>query len=297
MWIHRALHGLAATLPLLAILAGCGDSTGPGEIAPLIRQSAHFEFRSNTELAAVAEIEFGIRQAEADYAAISDLVGAARLPDRMITVILEGDKRSGRAGGYIDEEGTVHLSRYGDNLGGYFGALAHEVAHAVRYDYWQENGVGGWENFGFIEEGFAEFIAVEVHPGKSGFPYYGYPEDVIAGHLLIRGADIPLQALRERHDELNSPCEWQAYPQRASWFRYIDETFGRDAVLSIAYAEVETTTQMIEGVLGVPVAQVDADWREWLLARYAAIPDADEVAAAYLDRFGNEQFCVEGVDY
>jgi hypothetical protein len=114
--------------------------------------------------------------------------------------------------------------------------------------------------------------------------------------MLIRGDAIPMQVMRDRHD-LNTPCEWQTYPLRASWFRYVDETYGRAAVLAIAYAEVETTNEMIEGLLGTPMAQVDAGWNQWLRARYAAIPNADALAQAYLARFGDQHFCQAGVDY
>ena len=99
------------------------------------------------------------------------------------------------------------------------------------------------------------------------------------------------------YHELNGPCEWQAYPERASWFRFVDEVFGRAAVLEIAYSEVETSSEMIEGVLGTALEQVDADWEQWLLARYAAIQGADGIAQAYRDRFSGEHTCVAGVDY
>lgn len=289
--------GSIAPAALLTLLCACGSSTEPEPATPLTRESAHFEFTSDTRRATQAEMESGIQQAEAHRAAISSLVGADRLPDRRIAVILEGDFRSDRSGGYVDEEGRIHISRYRADLGGYFGVLAHELTHALRYEYWHEHAVGGWENFGFIEEGFAEFVALTVHPDKPGFPYYGYDPDVVTGHLVVRGDDMPLQVLRDRHDDLNTRCQWQAYPQRASWFGYVDETFGRDAVLAIAYSEAETTDRMIEDLLGASLAEVDAEWRGWLLARYAAIPNADDAAAAYLRRFGEEHFCEAGIDY
>jgi hypothetical protein len=290
---QRRLWGLLIVL----YLTGCGDSTGPEPAAPLIRESAHFEFVSSTANASTIEIETGIQQAEAHFTAISNLVGASQMPSGRITVILEGDKQDNRPGGYVDGEGAIHLSRYREDLGGYFSMLAHELAHALRYEYWHRHNMGAWQNFGFIEEGFAEFVALRIHPDKTGFPFYSFPEDVIAGHWLIRGEAIPLRVLRENHDELNNLCEWQAYPERASWFRFIDEAFGREAVLAIAYSDVETSSAMIEGVLGTGLEHVDAAWEQWLLGRYAAIQRAEDIARDYWDRFGGEYTCAAGVDY
>ena len=291
---QRSPHwtGLSAFL----LVAACGGSTEPEPATPLTRESAHFVFESTTARATPAEMDSGIQQAEAHHAAISALVGASLIPAGRITVILEGDKRSDSTGGYIDEQGSVHISRYRQDLGGYFGVLAHELAHALRYTYWHHFNVGPWENFGFIEEGFAEFVAIAVHPDKPGFPFYGYPPDVITGQRLIRGEGIPMQVMRDRHD-LNSPCEWQTYPLRASWFGYIEHEYGREAVLSIAYSEVETTNQRIENLLGATIEQVDAAWEQWLLARYAAIPGADDIARPYFEKFGNEPVCEAGVDF
>lgn len=287
---------LRAGLWACLFVAACGGSTEPEPTTPLARSSAHFDFESTTAEATPAEMDAGISLAEALYEDIAVLVGANHLPGRKIKVILEGPFRPDRSGGYIDEQGNVHLSRYRADLGGYFGSLAHEVAHAFRYTYWHRFLVGPWQNFGFIEEGFAEFVAQQVYPEKGGFPFYLYPEDVVVGHMLIRGDAIPMQVMRDRHD-LNTPCEWQTYPLRASWFRYVDETYGRAAVLAIAYAEVETTNEMIEDLLGTPIAQVDAGWDQWLRARYAAIPNAEVVAQAYMSRFGDQHFCQAGVDY
>jgi hypothetical protein len=263
----------------------------------LVRESAHFEFVSTTANASTAEMEAGIQQAERHFSAITDLVGASRIPSARITVILEGDKRPGRTGGYIDEQGAIHLSRYPHDQGGYFSLLAHELAHAVRYGYWHRHRTWTWPNFGFIDEGFAEFVAQRIHPGKTGFPFYGFPEDVVTGHMLLRGDAIPMAVLRENHEALNGPCEWQAYPERASWFRYVEEAFGIEVVLAIAYAEVPTSSTMIEDLLGTELSQVDADWEQRLLTRYAAIEGAEDIALAYLDRFSGAYFCASGADY
>jgi len=262
----------------------------------LSRSSDHFVFESTSADATDADMGTGIQQAEAHYAAIAALVGPTLVPSGKITVILEGAFREDRSGGYVDEGGAVHLSRYRPDLGGYFGSLAHEIVHAMRYSYWHRFNVGPWDNFGYTEEGFAEYVAIAVYPDKPGFPFYGYPADVITAGRLIRGEGIPQQVMRDRHD-LNTPCQWQTYPLRASWFRYVEEAYGRETVLAIAFSEVETTDARIEGILGTTLAQVDAAWDAWLLARYAATPDAAAIAQPYFQKFGNEPICVAGEDW
>jgi hypothetical protein len=63
--------------------------------------------------------------------------------------------------------------------------------------------------------------------------------------------------------------------------RIIDETYGRAAVLEIAYSEVEVTSDVAQGMLGSSLAEVDAAWEQWVSARYAATLDADALAQAY----------------
>ena len=280
----------------MLLIAACGSSTEPEPVESLTRSSEHFEFMSNTARATEAEMDLGVAEAEEQWSAISALVGPELTPSAKITVILDGDKTPDRTGAYVDEQGRIHVTRYRQDLGGYFGPLAHEVAHAMRYTYWHTYNVGPWDNFGYIEEGFAEYAAILADPDKAGFPFYGHDPDVITGHRLARGEGIPQQVMRDRHD-LNSPCEFQAYPLRASWFLYVRETYGAQAVLDIAYSTVETTNARIEEVLGDPLAEVDAAWEQWQRNRYAAIPNAAQLAAPYFQKFGNEPTCVAGEDW
>jgi hypothetical protein len=282
------IWALAAAL----LIPGCGgDPTGP---TPLILESEHYRFVSTLAQATPQEMEEGIALAEAHYADIVAIVGVERAPQGLTTVRLEGDVQD--RGPYVDQ-GVVHMFRYSAGAGGYFGLLAHELAHTFQSSHGYRYQVWTWASWGFYEEGFAEFIAQTIDQGKIGFPFYGYPEDVIAGHWLVNDEDIPLQSLRERHQELNLPCEFQTYTLRASWFRFIDEMYGRQAVLDLMYSEVEATSQVVEGMLGVGLAQLDSDWEDWLLARYAAIPDADAVAQEFRDRFDGIYVCRAGADF
>jgi hypothetical protein len=84
---------------------------------------------------------------------------------------------------------------------------------------------------------------------------------------------------------------------RSSWFSYIDDVYGRQAVVEIAYATSAATSAAVVDALGVSLSELDAAWAAWLVDRYAAIPNADELADAYRNRIGSSSVCVEGVDY
>lgn len=280
----------------IALVVGCSDDPA-GPPSPLSAESEHFHFQSTSTQATQAELEEGIGRAEELWSAIGTFVGVGRLPNRRITVALDGDKRDGDGGDHIDDRGVVHLLRREPAVGGYFGALAHELVHALRYDYWHRYDSWSWPNFPFLDEGFAEAVAMQVDPGKTGFPYYWFNPDVVAGHWLARGESIPPATLRERHHELNSKCEFQAYPIRAYWLLYIEENWGRGAVLDIVYAEVPTADEFIAAVLGQAIGEVDAGWAAWLLARYEATPGADAEAEEFRNYFDGIYVCGVGTDF
>ncbi len=281
------------SLPLLGLVTlGCGDLTEPVQVLRL--DSEHFVFYSTTEWATMAEMELGIEMAEGHFGSIEDIVGAASAPTEKITVLLEGDLQA--RGPYFDFSG-VHMYRYADAEGGYWALLAHELVHAFRKDYVLTVEAWNWPSFGFFEEGFAELVAQVIEPDKRGFPFYGFPEDVVAGQWLVRGEYIPPATLRERHAELNQPCEIQAYPERASWFRFIDEIYGRQTVLDLAYPDSEPTTEVVQVLLGIGLEQLDQQWDEWLRARYQAYPNAEQVAQQFRQRTSGHRVCRSGVEF
>ncbi len=277
------------------VVAACGDSSA-GPVERLELDGEHVRLVAPIGNATLEEMEQGLEEAEAHFASIANLVGAENTPSRRIIVVLEGPKQPNATGGYADAAGTVHIYQYPEWLGGYFSLLAHEMAHSFRDEYNDSVSTWSWRTAGFIEEGFAEFVALTVDPAKIGFPFYGQPEKVITGYWVTSGQAIPLEVLRQNHD-LNQPCEYQAYVQRASWFRYIDETHGRQAVLDVAYSPVEVTSEVTRQLLGVSLAELDAGWEQWAAARYAALPDQTEAIEAYFSRVPESGICVAGVDY
>ena len=193
---------------------------------------------------------------------------------------------------YVDEDGTVQLWRFSDAEGGYEAMFAHELVHAIAYWDLVDPAYAKWEDAAFYLEGWAEYAALLAHPGKTGFPLFGYDEDVVVGYWLDHGG-ITVTDLRARHDELNMRCQAQGYILRASWFRYVDEELGRDVVWQLVTARDAVSQDDIEAALGASVEQVDADWAAWASARYQAHPSVDTETEGYLGRMTWYEPCVE----
>jgi hypothetical protein len=264
-------------------------------------ESAHFSVLSRDSAITEAEIAAGLEIAERQYAALSALLGEERTPPGKITILLEGYRGSSQDTiAWVDQDG-IHLSRVSDRDGGYWGFFDHELVHAFRVPYIAEGRKQRWPLFMFIEEGVAEYLALVSDPDREVFSTFGIELDVVAGHWVIVDRDIPMGALRERHAELTGRCSAQAFSQRASWFRYIEQEYGRDRALAVAYVDVVPTSEAVETLLGVGYEELDARWRVWAAKRYAAIPGADELASAYRERLVSSglrlRVCRAGVDY
>jgi hypothetical protein len=210
--------------------------------------------------------------------------------DDEVRVELHGRFR--RTSPYVDDEGTVHLWRFSNAEGGYRALYAHELVHAIAYDSLVAPALDRSAFAGFYLEGWAEYVALLVDPGKTGFSLFGFDEDVVVGHWLKTGGPT-LAEYRDRHDELNLPCQGQAYILRASWFRYVDEELGRDVLHELAAARDGLDPDAVERVLGASLDEVDRDWVTWATARYDAHPDADAQADAYAARMGWYRPCLD----
>jgi len=275
----------AFTLLFCFVIASCSIFAKPLEVS-----SGHFHIVGDTYTSSEAEMQALLEQGEAFHTEIVAISPPDMRPDPIIEVQLNGKLRNQTP--YVDSVGTVHLWRFSPEEGGYEALFAHELVHAIAFDQLAEADSLESPDLGFYIEGWAEYAALLVDPGKTGFPLYGFNEDVVVGHWIGHGG-LALATLRTAHEELNKRCEFQAYILRASWFRYVDEVLGREVLLDLVAARQGWTPEAIEAVLGMSLDDVDADWRTWANARYAAHSNADGEADAYRERIPWYEPCVE----
>ncbi len=271
-------------LLVIFLFSGCNYFAEPIELT-----SEHFHFKGTSYTSSKEEMQYGIQRAEELYTALSEIIPSDFPLDSIIVVTLNGNLRNQSP--YVDEEGTIQLWRYPEEEGGYWALFAHELVHAIAFDAAVKAGALEWESLGFYNEGWAEYAAQLIDPGKTGFPLYGYEEDIVAGHWVLQKGPLP-EEMRNSHEELNLSCACQTYPQRSSWFRYLDKTYGREAVLEIMYGGREMTPDRVAEILGNPLPEVDEAWRTWVLKRYALYPTADAQAASYRKRIGWYKPCL-----
>jgi hypothetical protein len=214
-------------------------------------------------------------EGERFHAAIARMLGHA--PEHKIIVMLQGPSEQAdgrREAPRVDPFGRIVLYSFDPSGYSYFGALAHEMVHAFRYD--RRYGAD-W----FFEEGFAEMVALRVDSSLAGFPWFDFPVDVVAGQWIALGEDIPLGVLRERHDELNMPCRAQSYGLRSSFFDYLGRTYGDETVVAMANREKAGALDDYPQFFGKDFAALVAEWREALMTSYRAIDGAGEAARRY----------------
>ncbi len=235
----------------------------------------HFVIAWNQDETAPLDMAAFQALAETLFVRMSQFLGKERTPAKKLVLILDGDARLPNwryKTPHVDGSGRIVVYHYPGR--GYIGELAHEMAHAFRASFRR-----AWD--GFIEEGFAEFVATIVHPEVEGFPRYGYPLTVVAGHWLASEADIPLEKLRNQHGTLNLRCKFQSYPLRAAFFHYLNERFGKAAVFRLVYSYANGRDQIFQKTFGENFDQLAAKWREDLLTKFHSFPEAEKLAKTY----------------
>ena len=240
-------------------------------------QTERYALFWRTEEASTADVHELGRVLDAYYDGISALVGPERTPQRRIVVVLGGHGQAPDGTWrfpHVDRAGRVFLYRYSPDFSAYAVEAAHELVHAFR------RAAGIWHS-GFWEEGFAEAVAMNVDPGDVGFPRYGYPLTVAAGHLLVWNQYVPLQEVRKRHRQIGRRCQLQAYLERAAFFDYLVKLEGIHALVEFAYQPRSPQDEDDARVYGRPFEKLVADWETQLRSEYLATPDADAMARRY----------------
>lgn len=222
-------------------------------------------------------------------ARVRELLGTDRAPDVKLVVILDGPGQTGDGPArvpHVDRPGRVFLYWYREGATDYLASAAHEMVHAYRR-------AARTPYTGFTEEGLAQAIALGVAPERQGFPRYGYSIPVVAGHIVARGHELPLRDLWRNDRSVRNRCMIQAYAQRESFFAFLSERFGLDAIIRLVYDERPGDEESWVAAFGAAFDELAEDWRTELMAAWEATPDRNELAHRYRTespaRF--QQFC------
>jgi hypothetical protein len=214
-------------------------------------------------------------RAEASYGRFSQLLGQARMPARTLDVRLKGDAQRGQMPTVSADAGELILVRFPGPEGGYEASLSHELMHQIRWELWT-NPKLQTSAFLFVEEGFAELLAVEAGFPSTGFPTYGFPLAVAAGTWLHSNESLPIPNLISNHAALNFRCMPQAYTLRLSFMLYLRERFGLQPIVRLAYWSQALRPEDIEQVLGVNLEVLSLEWTAWAIRKYENVKDAKE---------------------
>lgn len=263
---------------LFFLSSSCDKENVPQEY---VEESNHFILYGTSKVTSQQEIDMILEKSESLFPDISEFLGDMHKPKSKINIWLEGNMID--KGSYVDFDG-IHLYRYNEDDGGYLAVLAHEITHAYMVPYYIEMEAWNWPTYGFFFEGIAEYVAQNVDSLKQGFPFYGYPEHVVVGDLVVTNTYIPCDFLRKRHDVYNEACNLQAHTQRSSWIRHLDEEFGRAALLFVVFPETEPENELIDSLLEVSLIELDAMWETWIIQKYNSVQGAQVIADAYHDR-------------
>lgn len=241
---------------------------------------------------------------ESGFRKVSNYLGPEKTPVNKLTVLLEGDSFStDQPPKYpsVDASATIRLYRFQGPGAVYLQGLPHELVHAFRNKQvvLHEVKIGDiLKGFGFVEEAFAEFVSVEVDKESTSFVRYGFPLEVVTGYWLTSEKDIPLSILFHHH-EINSKCVAQAYPLRASFFKFLDEVYGHNQLISIAYYEKEFSTDLFRHIYGKSFEALATEWKVWALKKYNQFPNNKAILDKYITLTPIKYFpiCRSGTDW
>lgn len=257
-------------------------------------ESKHFILQWNTRQSSEKEIEEAAAFAEEVYQKLTDLLGEQNMPSAKLIMTFRGEgvdpETYKKSVPHVDGQGRIHLYRF--DSGGYLGAMAHEMVHAIRV-----NTQPRWERF--FEEGLASALAYYLYPDTKTFARYGYPLDVVAGYWLVSGKGIPLETMRVQHGRLNLKCSFQTYVMREDFFNYLVMNYGIDKLLAYAYSDTVGLVEAYPKYWGKAFSELVTDWESDLRKRYHAYEGAAQLADEYFKSTPvmYSKACEAGIDY
>jgi hypothetical protein len=240
--------------------------------------------------------------AEKHFAKISNFLGKDKTPSE-VTIYLEGEAFNTKTQEFkypsVDDDGIIHLFHFPGEAFSYAEAMPHEMVHAFRTHTWKEKHDQDYlTGFGFIEEGFAEFVSMEVSPEYVSFVRYGYPVEAVVAFLFEDKKDIPLGVLFNHH-EINPKCIAQAYPLRASFFKYLNITFGKEKVFALAYYSGKLTRATFGEIFGKSFEDLVTEWKSFAVESYQKLPNGPKLKDDYKNKSPVKHFpfCEAGKEW
>jgi hypothetical protein len=230
-------------------------------------ETEHFVLLARKGEATAEQLRLAGERAEAWFAPLRELLGEERMPTVKLQVLLEGSGLETGANSHVDGAGRIHLYRFTEQFEDHLDSLLHEMVHAFRRTEKEPF-------LGFDEEGLAQAIEAHLWPERSTFPLFGFSPDVVAGYLQANELAIPLGALRLLHGTYTRRCALQTYALRASFFAFLRQTYGIEAVIALAYDHAGESDSYA-AAFGAPFGELIASWSVWLESRYRQIPDRD----------------------
>ena len=147
-------------------------------------------------------------------------------------------------------DASIHLFRYANSGSLYTQGILHEMVHAFRIDLIREHSrLGDLESkFGFIEEAFAEYVSISV--GAEPL------------NLNTSKHEISLSSLYRNHEKIPE-YDTNAFATRASFFKYLDETYGREKVFELAYYDDLISESVFEKIFSRSFLNLTSAWQVW----------------------------------
>lgn len=236
------------------------------------------------------------------YEKLKSYLGDKNTPERLV-IFLQGNAYDSVTMNFrfpsVDQNGDIHLYQFPEESFPYSEAIPHEMVHAFRTHTWKEKSDHDYmTGFGFIEEGFAEFASVMIAPEYKSFVRYGFPLEAIIGFLFDEGKEIPLGILFDHH-EINPKCIAQAYPLRASFFQYLNLSFGKEKVFELAYYPSDLSKETFKEIFGFSFEELTVQWKKFALESYQSLPNGTQLKEDYKTKtpIMYFPFCKEGQDW
>jgi hypothetical protein len=269
-----------------------------------IANTSHFLIKKRSEIPLTeADAKILLSTLESGYQKILLFLGDKADPQSKFTVLLEGEGLpNNKMPNYpsVDSKATIRLYSFPGPGAAFLQGLPHELVHAFRNDLrkYHESVDDYLKGYGFIEEGFAEFVTTTVEPSNQSFPRYGFPLEIVVGYWFSNNTEIPLDVLFNHH-EMNPSCIAQAYPLRASFFEYLYHAYGREKVFSLAYYAKPYSINVFDEIFNKSFEVLNEEWKSWAQMKFVSFKNNDSVLKFYAEKTYIKYFpvCSKGKDW